>query len=78
MWRPPLSNPLLCRAVHTYAQCGGQGGSCTGADCKDAAWPDVACLSYDVCTRINNWWWCVSLRPTRVPSTMKEVSSGVS
>ena len=55
----PLTAFLLC-AVHTYAQCGGEGGSCSGGNCKDAAWSNVACLSYDACTRINNWWWCVS------------------
>ena len=54
------------RAVHTYAQCGGAGGSCKGADCKDAAWPDVACLSYAVCTRVSQYHWCAhsSARPS--------------
>ena len=54
----PLTSGTLPCAAHTYAQCGGQGGTCTGADCKDAAWSDVACLSYDACTRVNHWWWC--------------------
>ena len=50
---------LLRCAVHTYAQCGGEGGTCKSeGQCKDAAWTDVACLSYDSCTRINHWWWC--------------------
>ena len=67
----------LRRAVHTYAQCGGEGGSCKGADCKDAAWTDVACLSYDVCTRVNHWWWCAPLHAWLVLLHSKQSSANV-
>ncbi len=48
-------------AVHAgpapWIQCGGTGGSCTGAQCADAAWPVVTCAGDFTCQRFNSFYW---------------------
>lgn len=41
--------------IELYQQCGGKGGSCSGANCVDAPWPDKSCKSGSSCKRANEW-----------------------
>ena len=43
-------------AVAKYKQCGGAGGSCKGAQCRDGAWPGATCPKGFTCERVSKWW----------------------
>ena len=51
-----LEEGCCCVAVGKYDQCGGAGGSCKGAQCKDAVWPGATCPSGFSCYRVSQWW----------------------
>jgi len=55
-------------AVGNYDQCGGAGGSCKGAQCKDAVWPGATCPAGFKCYRVSQWWRCASSTPCSQPT----------
>lgn len=42
-----------------YKQCGGAGGFCKGAQCRDGVWPGATCPSGFKCYRVSQYHWCV-------------------
>ena len=52
----PTPDCHCCVAVGKYQQCGGAGGSCKGAQCKDAVWSGATCPAGFSCYRVSQWW----------------------
>ncbi len=44
-------------SLKVWDQCGGKGGSCTGEQCADQAYPGATCPTGATCTRHNEWYY---------------------